>query len=58
MSPDSGGIEPAALTEPRVAESWEGLGNPIMLTLHSPNGEMAVPLMPKRFHIVLQAPIS
>ncbi len=58
MSPDSGGIEPAALTQPRAVVSWEGPGNPIMLTLHSPDGEMAVPLMPKRFPMILQAPIS
>ncbi len=28
--------------------SWEGPGEPIMLTLYGPDGEAAVPLLPKR----------
>ncbi len=32
----------------RAAVSWEGPGQPIMLTLYGPDGEVAVPLLPKR----------
>ena len=28
--------------------TWEGAGQPIMLTIHSPDGEVAVPLTPVR----------
>jgi hypothetical protein len=28
--------------------NWEGPGEPIMLTVYGPEGEMAVPLLPKR----------
>ena len=28
--------------------TWEGPGEPIMLTVHGPAGEVAVPLLPKR----------
>ncbi|MCZ6742970.1 MAG: hypothetical protein O7D27_12515 [Alphaproteobacteria bacterium] len=35
-------------TEPRAVVSWAGQGEPIMLTLYGPGGEMAVPLLPKR----------
>ena len=28
--------------------SWEGLGQPIVLTVYGPDGEVAVPLLPKR----------
>ena len=28
--------------------SWEGPGQPIMLTAYGPAGEVAVPLLPKR----------
>ena len=31
-----------------VVVTWAGLGQPIMLTLHSPGGEVAVPLTPTR----------
>ncbi len=34
--------------EPRAVVSWEGPGEPIMLTLYGPDGEVAVPLSPKR----------
>ena len=27
---------------------WEGPGEPITLTIHGPDGEVAVPLLPKR----------
>ena len=33
---------------PRAVVTWEGPGAPIMLTLYSPDGEVAVPLKPKR----------
>ena len=33
---------------PRAIVSWEGPGEPIMLTLYGPDGEIAVPLLPKR----------
>ena len=35
-------------TEPRAVVSWEGPGKPIRLTLYGPDGEVAVPLLPKR----------
>jgi len=34
--------------EPQVAVSWEGSGAPIVLTIHGPDGKMAVPMVPKR----------
>ncbi len=35
--------------EPRAVVSWEGPGEPIMLTLYGPDGEkVAMPLDPKR----------
>ena len=35
-------------TEPRALVTWEGPGQPIMLTLYGPDGEVVVPLLPKR----------
>ena len=35
-------------TEPRVAVSYEGPGEPIVLKVHGPTGEVAVPMVPKR----------
>ncbi len=35
-------------TELRAVVSWEGPGEPIMLTLYGPAGEVAVPMVPKR----------
>ncbi len=35
-------------SDPRVVASWEGPGQPIMLTVYGPDGEVAVPLLPKR----------
>ncbi len=34
--------------EPRAVVSWKGPGEPIMLTLYGPDGEVALPLLPKR----------
>ena len=34
--------------ESRVVVSWEGPGEPIMLTVYSSPGEVTVPLLPKR----------
>ena len=34
--------------EPRAVVSWEGPGEPIMLTVYISPGEMTVPLLPKR----------
>ncbi len=34
--------------EPRAVVSWKGPGEPIMLTIYGPDGEVAVPLAPKR----------
>ncbi len=34
--------------EPRAVVSWEGPGQPIVLTVYGPAGEVAVPLLPKR----------
>ena len=38
----------AQTTEYRAAVSWERPGQPIMLTVYDPEGEVAVPLLPKR----------
>ncbi len=38
-------IEP---TEPRVVVTWEGPGEPITLTVYVLDGEVAVPMLPKR----------
>ncbi len=35
-------------TEPRVVVRWEGPGTPIILALYGPDGEVALPLLPKR----------
>ena len=35
-------------TEHRAVVSWAGPGQPITLTLYGPDGELAVPLTPKR----------
>ncbi len=34
--------------EPRAVVSWEGPGEPIMLTVYGPDGEVALPLLPNR----------
>ncbi len=36
------------MTEARAVVTWEGPGSPIMLTLYSPDGEVSLPLLPKR----------
>lgn len=36
------------ITKPRAAVSWEGPGQPIVLTAYGPEGEVAVRLLPKR----------
>ncbi len=36
------------MTETRAAVTWEGPGEPIVLTLYAAGGEIAVPLLPKR----------
>ncbi len=35
-------------TKHRTVVTWEGPGKPIVLTLYGPDGEVAVPLLPKR----------
>ena len=35
-------------TENRAVVTWEGPGQPIMLTLYGADGEAAVPLLPRR----------
>ena len=35
-------------TEPRAVVSWAGAGEPIMLTLYGPDGEVALRLSPTR----------
>ena len=32
----------------RAIVTWEGPGEPIMLTVYGPDGDLAVPLLPKR----------
>jgi hypothetical protein len=39
---------PPAHTNARANVSWAGPGQPIVLTLYSPGGDVAVPLLPKR----------
>jgi len=34
--------------EPRAVVAWNGPGEPIVLTLYGPDGEVALPLLPKR----------
>ena len=34
--------------EPRAVVSWAGAGQPIVLALYGPDGEVVVPLLPKR----------
>ena len=34
--------------KPRVVVSWDGPGEPIVLALYGPAGEVTVPLLPKR----------
>ena len=36
------------LTEPRAVVSWAGPGEPIMLALYGPAGEVVIPLSPTR----------
>ena len=36
------------MTEARAVVSWKGPGQPIMLTVYGSDGEVAVPLLPKR----------
>ena len=35
-------------TEPRAVVSWQGAGQPIVLAVYGPDGEVAVPLSPAR----------
>ena len=43
------GIVKRVEIQPRAVVSWEGPGEPIMLTLYGPDGEtVALPLEPKR----------
>ncbi len=42
-------------TETRAVVTWKGPGEPIMLTLYGPDGEVvAVPLLPKRALMLAQ----
>jgi len=36
------------ITEHRAVVSWAGPGKPIVLKVYGPEGEVAVPLLPKR----------
>ncbi len=38
----------AETAEPRAVVSWEGPGEPIVLALYGPAGEVAVPMVPKQ----------
>ncbi len=38
----------ARAAPPRAVVTWEGPGEPIVLTLYGPDGEVALPLLPKR----------
>ncbi len=41
-------------TEPRAVVTWEGPGEPIVLKVHGPAGEVAVPMVPKRALVLAQ----
>ena len=41
-------------TEIRAVVTWKGPGEPIVLTLYGPDGEVAVPLLPKRALMLAQ----
>ena len=46
-------------TENRAVVTWEGPGEPVMLTLYGPAGEVAaVPLLPKRALTLAQEPLT
>ena len=36
------------MADPRAVVNWEGAGQPVVLTVYGPGGEVAVPLLPKR----------
>ena len=36
------------MTQPRAVVTWEGPGQPIVLTVHGREGAVAVPMVPKR----------
>ena len=38
----------AGTSETRAVVSWEGPGEPIVLRVYGPDGEVAVPMVPKR----------
>ncbi len=40
--------------EPRAVVTWEGPGEPIMLTIYGPDGEVTVPILPKRALLLAQ----
>ncbi len=42
------GVAPMPAAEPRAVVTWEGPGEPIVLTLYGPSGDVAVPMVPKR----------
>ncbi len=44
----------ARAAPPRAVVSWEGPGQPIILTLYGADGEVALPLLPKRALILAQ----
>ena len=37
-----------AMSETRAVVSWQGPGEPIVLTVYGPDGEVAVPMVPTR----------
>ncbi len=39
---------PIPAAEPRAVVTWAGPGQPIVLKVYGPAGEVAVPLLPKR----------
>ncbi len=49
QAPAGKGARPGGpLDTERAVVSWEGPGQPIVLTVHGPAGEVAVPMVPKR----------
>ncbi len=55
QAPAGKGARPGGpLDTERAVVTWEGPGEPITLTLYRPEGEVAVPLLPKRALVLAQ----
>ena len=48
VSGEFSGVPHQRVSEARAVVTWEGPGEPIVLTVYGPDGEVALPLLPKR----------